>query len=615
MKQTSLLLILLICAFTNSLQAQIVEFGKINPSELEATKDLKFPDAPAVVLYRSVESYLGNYVEVHERIKIYNEEGYEYATVFIPYPKIRKVKGATYNLVNGAVVKTELDKDLIFDDEVIKDVEFKKFTFPNVSPGSVLEYTYITSEWSAENIVLQMDIPIRKERVEFTNRLDLGVEILQNPRAFLDVNRIEESKGTKFLLTDVPALEPENFVYDMDLYRSFLRTNLTAVGYKYKFNNFESLGGHFLADDDFRGGLKPKGFFEDDLTAVVQGETDNLKIAEKVYDFVKKKVKWNKKYGVVPNKSTRDIYKEGEGNSAGINVLFISMLRSLGINANPVMVSTRQNGIPLSASTSAFNSCIADVQIGQKNYLIDVASKNSTFHFMDIRYMNYQGFRIHADDTYKWVDLERFNNSTWNIIANAKITDDKTFEGTVKERHSGYFGIGLLNELEDIGSDNTKDVITYKSEGLEIFDEETNNEKGETVDLNFAFEMESGIDEIDGKLLFSPLMFFALNESPFKKENRKYAIDFNYPFKKQVMISIDIPEGYAVESLPEPTKISVEGMGSYIIRVNSAGNKIQVMASFQIDTHILPFDKYDEVRGFYRARMEKEAEKVVLQKV
>ena len=113
-------------------------------AELETTKDVQFR-CNAVVLYRSVDSYLGNYIEVHERIKILlTKMATKVLLCVYSVSRNQKVEGATYNLVDGQIVKTELDKDLIFEDELIKDVEFKKFTFPNVSVGSVLEYHYKT---------------------------------------------------------------------------------------------------------------------------------------------------------------------------------------------------------------------------------------------------------------------------------------------------------------------------------------------------------------------------------------------------------------------------------------------------------------------------------------
>ena len=100
------------------LLSQSLNFGDISSLEVLSTKDSKFSDARAVILYRNVDSYLGNYAEVQERIKIYTEEGYDYATVYIPYRDIKNIKGATYNWVNGKIEVTELEEDLIVKDEI-----------------------------------------------------------------------------------------------------------------------------------------------------------------------------------------------------------------------------------------------------------------------------------------------------------------------------------------------------------------------------------------------------------------------------------------------------------------------------------------------------------------
>lgn len=594
--------------------AQKIEYGEVSKTELESTKDAKFPEANAVVLYRYVNSYLGNYVEVHERIKIFNQEGYDNATIFIPYSSVNKVKGATYNLVNGEVVKTELDKDLIFEDEIIKDIEFKKFTFPNVSPGSVLEYTYETDGGYLNNIYLQYFIPIKKEKVVITNRTDIGVEILQNPRAFLDLTRIEESKSTTFLVNDVPALESENYVYDVDIYRSFLKLSLTALGDQLRFGNWNSLVEIINEVDDFGQAVKSKSFYKNDIEPLVASESDNYKKAQIVYNFLKEKMEWDKKYTYMPNVGIRKSYSNAKGNLAEINILYISMLRSLGIEANPVLSSTKLNGIPLTASISSFNSVLADVKIGQNNYLVDVSNPNSTFLYPSIQFLNWEGLRIFPDKSYDWIPLNNTQNSSRKVIVTANIDEELIFKGNVKERHDGYLGIETTQKLKNLGQNNLEDLLSFKKEGLEINHIKANSISPEISDISFDFEIENGIDEIDNKLYFSPLLFFTLEENPFKKEERKFAIDFNYSFKNQIMITIIIPEGYSIESLPEATKLLVEDMGSFTYRVNGSGNTLQVMAVFEINNPLLPYDKYDEIRGFFRARMEKETEKVVLVK-
>src|SRR5690606_29749619 len=91
--------------------------------------------------------------DVHERIKIYNKEGFDYATKIISLYKnesdkedVTSLKGFTYNVINEKVENTKLEKEGIFNSLVSKFYHQKKFTMPNIKEGSVIEFKYsITS--------------------------------------------------------------------------------------------------------------------------------------------------------------------------------------------------------------------------------------------------------------------------------------------------------------------------------------------------------------------------------------------------------------------------------------------------------------------------------------
>ncbi|MBX2827156.1 MAG: DUF3857 domain-containing protein [Flavobacteriaceae bacterium] len=603
-------------AFTAMMHGQDYELGKNVENDVLLKQDLQFPEANAVVLYREVNVYLAREVQVYERIKIFNEEGYKHATVQIPYPDVKKVQGATYNMVDGELVKTKLDKDIIFTDEVIKGVKIKKFSFPNVSPGSVIELSYRTDKGTFSDIYLQYDIPIKKEKVSVFNGTGAGIEILQNPRAFLKVARRQEGKSTHFIANNVAALEHESYVYDMNVYRSFLKINVTSYGDDYKFNSWESLGGKVLSVDYFSMGMKGKKFYRDDIEAALNGEIDKLKKARIIYELLREKVKWNEKYGYIPDQSVRETYKTGEGALDDINILLVSMLDSEGIDAAPVLFSTKRNGIPLSASGSAFNGILASAVIGGKTYLFDAAHHNSTFDYVASHFLNWKGFRIFQDHSYDWVELINSNYSNKNVIGQVVIDEDLMVSGNLRERHTGYYSIGKEKQIKNLGENEMETILNYGADGFEAIEVKADNKKENIVDVSFEFEMDNAIDEIDGKLYFSPLLFTALSENPFQKEERKYSIDFEFLRKNQTMITIQIPEGYQVESLPEAIKFSLpDNMGSFIYRISSSGSNIQVQCAFQINMPLMPFDAHDSLKEFFKVRMDKETEKVVLSKV
>src|SRR6185369_6514099 len=92
----------------------------------------------------------------YKRVHILNKNGYNLADVTIPLytrgdaeEQLDKVKAVTYNLENGKVVESKLDtKASLFKDKLSRNWVEKKFTFPNVKEGSIIEYEYtVTSDF------------------------------------------------------------------------------------------------------------------------------------------------------------------------------------------------------------------------------------------------------------------------------------------------------------------------------------------------------------------------------------------------------------------------------------------------------------------------------------
>ena len=96
------------------------------------------------------------------------------------------------------------------------------------------------------------------------------------------------------------------------------------------------------------------------------------------------------------------------------------------------------------------------------------------------------------------------------------------------------------NKIEK--STNQTELSNLKFENLNVL--------GEPVALEYDFKSFDYIEEVAGKLYFSPLVFLARNENPFKPETRGYPIDFGFPMKDRCIINVSLPEGYVVESIP-----------------------------------------------------------------
>lgn len=142
-------------------QPDPVRFGKVEMADLQAKTYANDTSAEAVVLcdYGQTEFVYNNErgfqtkSERTTRVRILKKSGYDWATVEVPLyrnnandeEKLSNLKGYTYNLQNGQVVKERLGKEAIFLEKKDENHLIQKFTLPNVKEGSVIEANRLCS--------------------------------------------------------------------------------------------------------------------------------------------------------------------------------------------------------------------------------------------------------------------------------------------------------------------------------------------------------------------------------------------------------------------------------------------------------------------------------------
>jgi len=164
-----ILLTLLAIVVLQQTFAQNHKFGKVSKTELEEKFYPLDSMANAAYLYKKRNTRFifvqgqGFIVEtkVHERIKIYNQEGFKWATKEIDYyapdgrkpERVQITESRTFALIDGKVTSTKLSKKEVFTERKNKFWLQKKFTMPNITEGCVLELSYIIT---SHIIVLMM---------------------------------------------------------------------------------------------------------------------------------------------------------------------------------------------------------------------------------------------------------------------------------------------------------------------------------------------------------------------------------------------------------------------------------------------------------------------------
>ena len=671
MKKLTIILCLLSFQFV---LCQDFKFGKVSKAELEEKAHPLDSTANAAVLYRNesvsfIFTQSDGFMQertIHERIKIYNKEGFDWATkkVYLyeggsrKKEQLKSVKGYSFNLEGGKVKRDKLKNDGIFEEDLNEFTEINTLTLPNVNEGTVIEYTYkITSPFIViDDLIFQYNIPINKLEMrvatpeyyvynkQFNPKSDYAPQVKQS--VLQNSAGVTQSQSTNSTIsasrnfsqssfdykenvltineTNVPALKPEPYSGNINNFRSKMSMELAAILNQYgapekSFStNWEQVSKSIYDESDFGNQLNRSGFFKDDIDPIASNIQDPFQKAFVLQSFIKSKVSWNGFYGFRAQKGTRKAYLEGEGNVADINLLLIAMLRSQGVDANPVLVSTKNNGIPLFPTRKGFNYVICIVESGDSYALLDASEPYSMVNVLPERTINWQGRVIKDDGSSYWVSLRSNKKASESTALNVKLNDDFSATGTVRQNISSYYALRYRNRYTGLSEEDHIKALESGKGDIVISELNFENQKDITqpVQLSYGYELSEAVEEIGDKLYLTPLMFMATDESPFKLEKRKYPIDFTIPFEDKYMVNIMLPEGYTVESLPKSEIYQFkDGEASFTYRIKHSGNYLQMSVSFDLKTSIINPVDYAVFKDFYENVVQKQTEQVVLTKV
>lgn len=653
-----------------STQAQDLKFGKISKEELEEKVYTKDSSASAAVLYRKV-NILYDYTpssgfqvitNVHERIKIYNKNGFDYATVSerlytggSDNESFSGLKAYTYTLENKEIVKSKLKSSESFSKELSKYYNEEKFTMPNVKEGSVIEYQYKIKSpyaYSIDEIVLQYDIPIKKQEISvgipeyysfktnmkgylyvmpkktsktkhitLTNKQRSGTQVVTTTFNKSDVDY--KLNITKYAMLDVPSLKEEPYVNNMNNYRS-------SVNYEIQYVRFpNSTGKDYASDwddvvktiyksDNFGKQLDFTKYYKDDLAALLVGKTGAKEKAAAIFSFVQERMNWNDYRGKYAYEGVKNAYKKKSGSVADINLILVSMLKKSGLKANPVLVSTRDNGVPLFPTSDGFNYVLAIVELDGNNVLLDACNKYTEPNLLPTSTINWTGRVIEEDGSSSVVSVVPSELSKKITSLNIVLKENGDIEGKERELRTFYNAYLFRNRNNAISEEDYLDKKENDNNGLEISNYEIKNKStlGKPIIESYDFFMENQSDVIGDKIYFSPLFYNTDKENPFKLEERNYPIDFVFPWQERYMVNITIPEGYEVTSVPENMLLSLpNSMGSFSYTIVQNENKIQVVVDVKMNQAIIPVGDYAGIKELYKNIVEKETEKVVLSKI
>lgn len=608
-------------------QHKFLDVPKLTNEDVASTKSQADPEAAAEVLYRSYHfrvDYNGNmYTDIISRVKIYNKDNasdfldrevYTYDDGHGSRETLSNLKAYTYNMENGKMTTTKVDSDSKYKSKEDKNYTVNKFAFANVKDGSVVEYSYsIMTPFLNSTPFMYMEdtVPVRYVEFVFDTPKPLGYNINYKGNVapvYRDIaERIaygDEYQLYRFGYENIPAYKDEEFVLNNNNYRTALKAELNSVMRGTELTKYaltwKDVAKRLYNHDDFGFQLKKMNLVKELLPQEIKNIPDTQEKAAAVLKFVQENYNYNNEDDVVTDKGIKNLLSTKTGNSAEINLLLTMLLKSVNIDAKPVVLSTVSRGLlnAASPSISQLNFVLAGFDEKGQVYLLDGTSKLSKINMISPKAFNYYGLMMDEKETTQ-INIAYPGISETFLTTDAKLTPEGTFEGHFSDRDTHLYAMMANNAYSENKDDYQK---SYKDRYKFSF---TNLKSGvqqnDDFETSFDFTSDTFVDAIGNKLVFNPLLFlYAQNHSYNQTQTRKAPLEFYTRNKKTKKVTITLPDGYVFENVPKSKKFRTDDSSiQYIYLVEQEGNKITVETTTTIDDSVFPKEYYPAFKQIF----------------
>ena len=661
MKTTRLTLLGVMLCLATVAWAQTLEpnlkWGKPTDAELNMTTYAPDPEAEAVVLCsQTVLRYdlsSGSFklnTNTKKRIKILKEEGKDHANGGIAYMYnghrsgqceiLSKLKATAFNMVDGKLVKTKMEGDMVNNEDVNKTMRLTKFTVPQVTVGTVIEVEYeIESDFfsNIDDWRAQEDIPVMYTSfdVSVPEYFDFSVD---ERGSYPLEKKIEDTnmsiaagaglgmlqcggKRYQFFGRNLPALRQKKLLYAPQSYGERVSMELRAIMIPGRMtknfaSDWDDVDKQLLDDDDFGGRLGKNPLKTEMQEAGVTDIADPVERIMAIYRLLKDRVKWNDHYTLYAE-SAGKVLKERSGSNASINFILINMLRDAGFEAYPAVMRSRDNGfLTIRATVKELNTFVVAVKVGDKLSYLDGSIEDGWLDVLPDNLLVDRARIVSKDKPAEWVDLRGVSESKSRSMVKGELQADGTLQADIQTKYTGLEAASLRHDFR-----TATDSATFVSElaqelNCEIESLALTHHHGFGPDVERNMHVTKQYDAAGDIIYLNPWVLNVMDENPLTEEERTLPIEFPYIYTENLASVITLPEGYVVEELPKSLMIkSEDGKLSCVIASTSDGSTLSSRCQIQIGRLFFSPNEYPFVKSFLDEVYKRLQDVIVIKKV
>jgi len=622
-------------------------FPPLSPEDLKMTSEPKAPGAPAIILYREVDrddngrtSHEDNYV----RIKILTEEGREQANVEIEF---FKTDGDVVNIHARTIRPDGSSAD--FDGKVFEKVIektqglkylAKTFTLPEVQVGSIIEYrwTYDLREHYIYDSHWTLSHPLFTRHARFSLKpytTDYTPMTLRWTWQGLPPGSSPQQGPDKIVRMEaenIPAFQVEDFMPPP--------TQLKArVDFIYEEEYLES------APDQFwrhvakkRGGAlesfigKRKAMEEAVAQIVSPSDPPEVKL-RKIYDRVQqirntsyelhKTAQEEKREKEKPVENVEALWKRGYGDGQQLTWVYLALVRAAGFEAYGVWASSRSEYFfnPKNMENRKLNANVVLVKLNGKDLYFDPGAAFTPFGLLTWPETGVPGLCLDKEGG-TWVNtaLPPSSESRIEHVAKLRLTETGNLEGKLTVTYTGLEA--MYRRLEERNADEVarkksledriKRQIPSTTAEVELTNQPDWSHSETPLVAEYHVNIQDWATNAGKRTVIAAGLFTAVEKHIFEHTNRVHPIYVDFPYEKDDDVTIELPAGWQVSSVPAPH--TEEGhIITYHLKVDKDGSALHLTRKLSWDFLLLEPKYYPALRNFFQTVRTGDDEQIILQ--
>lgn len=546
--------------------------GSIPPAE-------EYEDYGAVILYEDTHTQFeldGNWEifrtqKYHLAFVYYSDKAEDMLTQTIYLDGDRKLSnfmartirpdGTILELSTDDLLRTQIKEEFV----EFSDDESVKFTFSGVSPGSIIEYSYEITIFDSFNLndtwYVQTDVPkmytkyaVQIPTIFFKHRINWNYNTmnfeLARPQVLEDiVNKTSRKDDNKTYYWELRNIEPFEYEPKRPPYKDAAKYVVLGI----QRESWNELTENYWAR--IANKFNPENFSEVESLAkeIVGDETDETEIIRKIYNYTQQNYRYVAinvdESGYIPNNPS-DIIRKKYGDCKDMTVLNVVLLKSLGIDAKPVLIRTKGAGkVYQHIKTFQFNHMIARAVTGdEKVYYLDATGSSCPIDEIYSSVEGTTGLLLNEDGTSAFIELPK-SKSRDNKLSRStviKVNPDGSITGHTKMVLTGNENLSFRSSLKDATQSDMEDVIesyvNANTADMEVYNITYDDPSEIKKEITVEFDFRNGNYALKSNnlLMINPFVFQIDSDlDRFRDEERVYPIVYYAPHETYDEIKVE----------------------------------------------------------------------------